>query len=288
MQAALQSSALFMPGLDNVRKVIAEAESNVETTGGREFSGLQAGIEFENVSFSYDGGKPIISDTSISIPAGKMIALVGTSGAGKTTLIDLVTGLLQPTNGQILVDGEPLSSLNIRSWRSRIAYVTQDAVMFHDSIFRNIAWSQPGATNDAVRDASRLADVEAFINELPDGYETVIGDRGVRLSGGQRQRVALARAFLRNPELLILDEATSELDSHSERRIQEAIEKVRGTMTIFVVAHRISTVLTADVIYVLHDGQVVESGSADELLALGGHFHSLYSESQVPAAAQNR
>ncbi len=195
---------------------------------------------------------------------------------GKTTIIDLAIGLLHPSNGTVLVDGIPLEEYSRDSWRSKLAYVSQETILFHDTVFRNIAWGKDDATQEEVYEAARLADADAFIQTLSSGYKTIIGDRGMRLSGGQRQRLALARAILRKPDLLILDEATSELDSEAEARIQETFERVRQRTTVLMAAHRISTILSADQICVLGDGAIVEAGTSEELLALGGAFSSIY------------
>ena len=185
----------------------------------------------------------------------------------------------------MLVDGEPLESYDKNAWRSKLAYVSQETILFHDSVYRNIAWGREGATEAAVYEAARLAQADEFIRALPEGYATVIGDRGMRLSGGQRQRIALARALLRSPELLILDEATSELDAESETRIQAALEEVRGRTTVLMAAHRLSTITSADRIYVLEDGEIVESGTASELFAAEGAFHRSYHRAHEAARA---
>ena len=212
----------------------------------------------------------------MSIPSGDTVALVGPSGMGKTTIIDLTIGLLEPTRGRVLVDGVSLSEYSRQSWRSKLAYVSQETILFHDSVFRNIAWGRDDVTDEDVFEAARLADADEFIRNMPEGYDTVIGDRGMRLSGGQRQRLALARAILRKPELLILDEATSELDTGAEARIQDTYTQIHGDTTILMAAHRLSTIMSADQICVLGDGVIVEAGTSDELLARAGAFTDLY------------
>jgi ABC-type multidrug transport system fused ATPase/permease subunit len=201
-----------------------------------------------------------------------MIALVGRSGAGKTTLVDVLMGFYEPTSGAVLVDGVPLQDLDINSWRGHIGFVPQDAFLFNMSLRENLLWSKTDATEEQLRQACLQANAIEFIEKLPQGYDTLVGERGVRLSGGQRQRIALARALLRQPEVLILDEATSALDSHSERMIQESIEKISQHTTIVVIAHRLSTIQKADCIYVLDEGRVVESGSFGELMRRDGNF----------------
>jgi ATP-binding cassette, subfamily C, bacterial len=204
----------------------------------------------------------------LTIPAGKTTAIVGPSGAGKSTIADLVMGLIQPDEGRVLVDERPLRPEQRRAWRSKIGYVPQDTFLFHDTVRENLLWARPDARDEELREALRLAAAEDFVFRLPEGMETVLGDRGVRLSGGERQRLALARALLRKPSLLILDEATSNLDSENERRIQSAIEKLHGSMTILIITHRLFTTRSADVIYVLEQGRLVESGDMDTLVAI--------------------
>jgi ABC-type multidrug transport system fused ATPase/permease subunit len=208
-----------------------------------------------------------------------MVAFVGPSGVGKTSVLDLTIGLLTPNSGTVSVDGHPLSYYDVRSWRSHVAYVAQDTVLFHDTIASNIAWGDENAIRDDIVQAAKLANAHEFIVKQPDGYDTVVGDRGTRISGGQRQRLALARALIRRPALLILDEATSELDTRSENLIKDALNDIRGTTTIMIVAHRYSTVGSADTIYLMEDGIVAESGNMTELLAKKGRFHDIYMSS---------
>ena len=217
----------------------------------------------------------MLTDIDLSIPRGTMVALVGDSGAGKSTLIDLIMGFHEPTQGRILIDGTPLQALDILSYRHRIGYVPQDAVLFNTTIRENLRWAKPDATHDEIRQACRQAHAEEFIERFPEGYDTVVGDRGVRLSGGQCQRMALARALLRQPELLILDEATSSLDSQSERLIQQAIEAAAKNTTVIVIAHRLATIVNADAIYVLHGGRIVEEGTYRTLRQQHGPFHRM-------------
>jgi ABC-type multidrug transport system fused ATPase/permease subunit len=201
-----------------------------------------------------------------------MVAVVGESGSGKTTLLDIIMGFYQPSSGSIEVDDVPLSEFEINSYRRLIGYVPQESVLFNLSIKDNLLWARPDASPDELKVSCRLANAEEFISQLPAGYDTIVGDRGVRLSGGQVQRIALARAILRRPQLLILDEATSSLDTYSERLIQQAIEQIAKETTIVVVAHRLSTIVRAGRIYVLVDGRVAEEGSYEELVARCGHF----------------
>jgi ABC-type multidrug transport system fused ATPase/permease subunit len=275
-QATILSAAGSLPAVSVVDNLTKEAEQSGDSDGRDEFVTISSEIEFRHVVFDYGNGSPILNDLSMTIPSGSTVALVGPSGIGKTTIIDLAIGLLKPTSGDVLVDGTSLGDYSRQSWRSGLAYVPQETILFHDTVFRNIAWGRDDATELEVYEAARLADADMFIQSMSEGYDTVIGDRGMRLSGGQRQRIALARALLRKPHVLILDEATSELDTGAEARIQGTFESIRGEMTILMAAHRLSTVLSADQICVIGDGAIVESGTADELLASGGAFATLY------------
>ena len=239
---------------------------------------LRDSIRLEGVSFAYEErGEPIvISDLNLTIRAGETTAIVGPSGAGKSTVADLVMGLIVPDEGRVLVDETPLHVEQMQAWRSKIGYVPQDTFLFHDTVRANLLWAYPIASDEEMRQALRLAAAEEFVYRLPEGMETVLGDRGVRLSGGERQRLALARALLRKPSLLILDEATSNLDSENERDVQKAIQKLHGSMTILLITHRLFTVRSADLIYVLEQGRVVESGDKETLIAReNGRFLAL-------------
>ena len=258
------------PAFTTVTEMQARCEAAAEPEPARSESiELREAMRLEGVSFSYqDSGEPlVISDLDLTIQAGKTTAIVGPSGAGKSTIADLVMGLIRPDEGRVLVDERPLRAEQRRAWRSKIAYVPQDTFLFHDTVRNNLLWARPDARDGEIREALRLAAAEDFVSRLPEGMETVLGDRGVRLSGGERQRLALARALLRKPSLLILDEATSNLDSENERRIQSAIEKLHGSMTILIITHRLFTTRGADVIYVLEQGRLVESGDIDTLIA---------------------
>ena len=218
------------------------------------------------------GTAKAVDGISFNIFQGEVLGIVGESGSGKSTITDLVLGLQIPEKGDVLLDGLALSQWKQNSFRKRVGYVPQDPFLFNTSIRENLLWSYDQATEQELWKACRLANAEAFIKELPQGIDTMVGDRGVRLSGGQRQRIALARALLRKPELLILDEATSALDTESERLIQQAIDSLAGHMTILIIAHRLSTIIKADIIYVLKEGMVVEQGSYDQLLETNGRF----------------
>ena len=257
----------LLPSYEQLVLLRKNAQEYEEVEGPRVFSRFVNGIEFKNLSFAYSGRTGTLSDINLSIRKGKMTALVGESGSGKSTVTDLVLGLQIPERGQVLIDGVPLSEWKQNSFRQRLGYVPQDPLLFHASIRDNLLWSFEGASEHDLWDALRQANAENFVRDLPQGIDTVVGDRGTRLSGGQRQRIALARALLRKPELLILDEATSALDSESERLIQQSIERVAQNATILVVAHRLSTIAKADQVYVLSHGRVIEEGSFSALSA---------------------
>jgi len=233
-------------------------------------------IRFEGVSFAYGESPPVLCEVSLHIRAGEMIALVGPSGAGKTTLVQLIPRFFDPTVGRITVDGHDLRDVTLRSLRNQIGIVAQDTVLLSGSVRENIVYSMPDATDEALRRVARAAHAEAFIEQLPDGYDTLLGERGAKLSGGQRQRIAIARAFLRDPRILILDEATSALDSESEHLIQDALRQLMRDRTSVVIAHRLSTILHADRIVVMDQGRIVQIGSHAQLLAEGGLYGRLY------------
>lgn len=246
-------------------------------SGSVPWEGLQEGVRFEDVSFRYDPTwDPALDRVTVTIPAGKTTAFVGRSGAGKSTLIKLLVRLYDPTGGVVTADGVPLSDLDLAAWRGRIAFVSQDAHVFNATVRQNIAYGRLDATDAEVASAAKRADAHGFITALADGYDTEIGERGTRLSGGQRQRLALARAIVRDPDLLILDEATNALDTFSEHLIQEALDVLRRDRTVVVIAHRLSTVEEADHIVVMDGGRVAEQGTLQELLALDGLFAELY------------
>ncbi len=279
IQQSYQYFMNVLPAFDLVMAMQARCEAAAEPKAepSKEIK-LRHVVQLEQVSFSYeeDGTARVINSLDLTINAGDTTAIVGPSGAGKSTIADLVLGLVVPDHGRLLVDGIPLRSEHMRSWREQIGYVAQDTFLFHETVRANLLWARPEATDDAIREALKLAAADEFVSRLPQGVETVIGDRGVRLSGGERQRLALARALLRKPVLLILDEATSALDSENERRIQNAIEQLHGQVTVLVITHRLSTVRWADVIHVLEQGRLVESGTWDEMIARGnGRFNAL-------------
>jgi ATP-binding cassette subfamily B protein len=239
------------------------------------FGGVKDAIELRDVSFKYGCRTPVLEKLNLSIPAGKIVAIVGESGSGKSTLLKLLMGFYAPTEGRLLVDGVDQREFDLASWRARIGLVSQDAFVFNGTLRDNVALGRPGATLEEVMSAARAAGLEEFIASLPDRYETVVGERGANLSGGQRQRLAIARAILRQPDILIFDEATSHLDTATERAIQDNLRTVLVNKTVVLVAHRLSTIRSADLIYVLHKGQVVESGSHRQLLKQNGKYAAL-------------
>lgn len=250
---------------------------------GKPLDGFRQGIEFRAVDLRYpEGERNALDHVSLHIPAGKMIALVGASGSGKSSIINLLLGLYQPTGGQILIDGVDLQTYDLASWRRLTGVVDQDTLIFSNTIAENIRFGKPTATDAEVVAAAKIANADAFIQELPQGYETEVGDRGHRISGGQRQRIAIARAVIHDPALLLFDEATSALDSHSERLIQESLEELRKARTVVVIAHRLSTIAKADQIVLLDGGQILEAGTHQELLALRGRYAAMW-QLQAPA-----
>ncbi len=268
LQRSYQAFVNMLPSFENVQSVQARCEAEAE----RELDlhdeiPLQSRITVEDASFKYeDNTRPAVDRVSVAIQAGKMTAIVGPSGAGKTTLADLIMGLIEPQTGRICIDAIPLDHERLYAWRNKIGYVAQETFLFNDTVRANLLWAAPTATDDDLRDALHVAAAEEFVTDLPQGLDTVLGDRGVRLSGGESQRLALARALLRKPTLLLLDEATSNLDSENERRVQNAIDALHGDMSIVIITHRLSTVRNADIIHVLEKGEIVESGTWTSLL----------------------
>ncbi len=263
-------------GLDRIREIKRMATEDEDDARRQPCPAIIGEVGFADVSFEYNDDTPVLKHVSFRAPAGSTTALVGSSGSGKSTLISLVMAFNRPLAGTVSVDGRDLESVRLRDYRHQLGVVLQDNFLFDGTIAENIGFSHPHATRDEIIAASRIAHCEEFINGFADGYDTIVGERGVKLSGGQRQRVAIARAILAEPRILILDEATSSLDSESEAMIQDGLQSLRRGRTTFVIAHRLSTIRSADQILVLEQGEIVERGTHDELLAANGRYKQLY------------
>jgi subfamily B ATP-binding cassette protein MsbA len=266
----------FQQGRNVIERIGEIMAVEPEKQGGEEIE-VRGDIVFDNVHFRYPSSEnDALNGVDISVRHGEIVALVGYSGAGKSTFVDLVAGFWYPTEGTIYIDGKDVRTLSLQSLRRHIGTVTQDIVLFDDTIRENILFGSPGATEEEIIDAAKAAFAHDFIMELPDGYDTQIGERGVKLSGGQKQRITIARAIIRNPSILILDEATSSLDTESEHQVQKALERLMHGRTTIVIAHRLSTIQKATRIAVMSGGRIIQEGTHEELLAHGGLYKELY------------
>ncbi|MBQ6565156.1 MAG: ABC transporter ATP-binding protein [Clostridia bacterium] len=268
----LENMQQSMAGAERVLAILDAPCEIVDKPGARKLENVRGDITFDHVSFSYDSRIPVLNDVSFHCAPGKMLALVGPTGVGKTTLTQLISRFYEPTSGHILIDGNDLGDITLESLRQNISPVLQDTFLFNGTIAENIGYAAPNATEEEIQAAAKAANIHEDILAMPDGYQTQVGERGLRLSGGQKQRVAIARAILRRSPIIILDEATASVDVETERQIQEAIAGIAGQKTIIAIAHRLSTIRNADMILVIEDGMVKEQGTHEELVALGGSY----------------
>ncbi len=262
-------------GYERIREVLELERDVKDLPGARKAPHLQGSIEFENVSFSYGPDNPTLSCVSFTIQAGQIAALVGPTGAGKTTIINLIPRFYDPEEGVIKIDGKDIRQIKLKSLREQISFVLQDTLLFHGPIWQNIAYGKPEASREEILRAAELANASEFIEKMPKGYDTFVGERGVTLSGGQRQRIAIARAIIRNTPILILDEPSSGLDAASEHLVFEALDRLMQGKTCIIVAHRLATIRRADCIFVVKDGAIIERGTHDELIKAGGLYEEL-------------
>ena len=270
-----------LASMDHIDFILKAHNPIKEPENPQPMTAFEKEIELRDVSFSYTEGKDVLKHINLTVPKGKAIALVGQSGSGKSTLVDLIPRFHDVKKGEVLIDGKNIKCLRISDLRSIIGNVNQEAILFNDTFYNNITFGVENASMEQVIEAAKIANAHDFIMETEKGYDTMIGDRGGRLSGGQRQRISIARAILKNPPILILDEATSALDTESERLVQEALERLMKSRTTIAIAHRLSTIRNADVIHVLYEGEIVESGQHDELIAKGGYYKRLYDMQQL-------
>lgn len=265
-----------LASMERIDMILGAEDSIKEPENPKPLTGFNENITFKGVCFKYEDGREVLHDIDLEIPKGRNIAIVGASGAGKSTLVDLIPRFYDPSEGSICIDGTDIRQVRTRDLRALMGNVNQDPILFNDTIFNNIAFGIENATQEQVEAAAKIANAHDFIMEKEDGYQTSIGDRGVKLSGGQRQRLSIARAILKNPPILILDEATASLDTESERLVQEALDKLMCNRTTISIAHRLSTVRGADEIIVMDGGRIVERGKHEELIALNGYYKRLY------------
>ncbi|MCA9836728.1 MAG: ABC transporter ATP-binding protein [Trueperaceae bacterium] len=265
-------------GLDRIRDILGLETEDAYDDSLLALPDLKGDIGFNHVSFEYEKDVPVLRDISLEAPAGSTTALVGSSGSGKSTLVSLIMAFARPTSGEVLIDGRDLAGIRLGDYRKHLGVVLQENFLFDGTIAENIRFARPQASLEQITEASKLANADTFIRQFPEGYDSVVGERGIKLSGGQRQRIAIARALLADPKILILDEATSSLDSESEALIQEGLERLQKGRTTFVIAHRLSTIRKADQILVLENGEIVERGNHKELLDKGGRYSELYNK----------
>jgi len=263
-------------GYDRIREVL-EMESDVkDLPGARPAPRFKGQIEFDNVTFGYEAERPIFQGLSLRVEPGQVAALVGPTGAGKSSVFSLLSRFYDPLSGVVKIDERDIKTYTQKSLREQISFVLQETLLFHGPIWKNIAYGRPGATREEIVKAAQLANADEFIDKMPEGYETLVGERGVTLSGGQRQRIAIARAVIRNTPILLLDEPTSGLDAASEQLVFEALGRLMKGKTCMVIAHHLATIRSADVIYVVQDGAIAEQGTHDELLEKGGLYAELH------------
>ncbi|MBQ0151073.1 MAG: ATP-binding cassette domain-containing protein, partial [Bacteroidales bacterium] len=265
-----------LASMERIDKILGSENTIREAAEPERISALNDAIEFKGVCFGYGDGREVLRDIDLRIGKGRTVAIVGASGAGKSTLVDLIPRFYDVSAGQITIDGTDIRDVSVRDLRSLMGNVNQDPILFNDTIFNNIAFGVEGATMEQVIEAAKIANAHDFIMEKEEGYHTNIGDRGMKLSGGQRQRISIARAILKNPPVLILDEATAALDTESERTVQEALDRLMSNRTTIAIAHRLSTIRGADEIIVMDSGRIVERGRHDDLIALGGYYKKLH------------
>ncbi|HEY8275897.1 MAG TPA: ABC transporter ATP-binding protein/permease, partial [Methyloceanibacter sp.] len=274
--------------IETMFALLHEPAEIVDRPGAKPLDVRKGAIKFDKVSFAYDPERPILKNVSFEVPAGKMIAIVGPSGAGKSTISRILFRFYEIAGGNVTIDGQNIADVTQSSLRAAIGMVPQDTVLFNDTIEYNIRYGKPDATEGQVREAARNAQIDSFIMTLPQGYDALVGERGLKLSGGEKQRVAIARTILKAPPILMLDEATSALDSHTEKDIQDALERIARGRTSLVIAHRLSTVVHADNILVLDQGEIVEQGTHLELLAKGGLYASLWTRQREADEVRER
>jgi ATP-binding cassette subfamily B protein/subfamily B ATP-binding cassette protein MsbA len=273
----LGSAGIHYGLIVRLNEILNDRDKEFLPQDGLECKNWEKEIQFKHVSLQYPNtSRPALCDISFVIPKSATVAFVGLSGAGKSSILDLILGLREPLEGEIVVDGQPLSSFSQESWRRRIGVVSQDTFIFNETIEENIRFGDLESSHEKLVAVATSAGASEFIEYLPDGYQTVVGERGHKLSGGERQRIALARALLRNPEILILDEATSSLDSFSEQLIQKSLDLMQNNKTMIIVAHRLSTIVDADQIYVIEQGKIIEAGRHEELLFFHGRYAQLW------------